>query len=271
MDEVSREEMDEIAALLQEYTLPAPERKRIDETVSCLTEYMRRQNICKAPSSMPGRILSLLKHIMSYSGKWYALACFMIYSAALLLIMPEGQMNPYAPVIVLAPVPAMLALLDAFRSREAGMAELETSLRYNVRQLMMAKLALAALTSVFFNSVLSVAITFTFEGINMARLFFFWCVPFLLISSVALYITMKIRGSYTSAACLSIWSVLSVFITGKSSVMEFLISALPIEILFVSSIISLALLIYEVYSLLGKAIERGDLFDSDSGKSFETI
>jgi len=269
-DEISREEMDEIEQMLKAYIIPVPEKKRIDMAVNHVAECMRHSNSYKADSGIFSRLIKVSAHVLRYSGKRYFLVCLVIY-AAVLLLLRDNRINPYTPVIILGPVPFMAALLDIFRSREAGMAELEASFKYNLKQLMISKLVLAAFTNIVCNSVFSIAILGMYKSVNPAKVFLFWCVPFLFISTVSLFITMRIRGYYAPTVCLGIWSAFSVYITGNTRVMEYLVYRAEIELFVLGGVISSIFLIYAVSCLLIKSMERGDLYGTDSAKYYEAI
>lgn len=151
------------------------------------------------------------------------------------------------------------------------MAELEASCKYNLRQLMLAKVVIAALVNIICNSALSLAIAGLYTDVNPSRMFFYWCLPFVVISSVSLIITIRIKGYHTSLACIGFWTAFSIFITGEGDFMEFLVYHAGTGALAFSTFVSLIFMVTGIVYIFKKSFERGDLFDIDNGKYNETI
>lgn len=264
------EDFFETENLLKEYLIPSPEDKKIDRTVNSLTQLMKITKERRSPLAGLSKLLCILSHVLQYSGKWYILFCLLLYSIVLLLIRGSDE-NPYIAVLLLAPAPFLLAAAGIFRSGRAGMAELEMSLKYSFRQMIMGKLLFAAIFNVLCNAVFSRMLSSANGELDPVRLTILWCAPFMLVSSVSLLVVIKVRGTYASLGCLGIWPALSLLLLAEPGWLEFLAIHVKTELYAVVTFISCLAFIYSITALLSKTIERGDFFDTDAEKHIETI
>lgn len=268
---VKDEDMKRIAGMLQEYVIPAPDEKRIDQTVNALTYMLRSAKIRRYPFAALARSITVVSHVMKYSNKWYALLCLFVYSFALTITLGDNKINPYVPSIVLGPVPFLLAVISVFSSKGMNMAELEMSFKYSLKELMMARFLLAAVLNTVGNAILSFIVSQTNPELDPLRLTFYWCVPFLLVSSVSLFIVLKIRSFGTSLGCLGIWSGLVIAVAANPEWLGFITESVKTEVYAAVTVVSSAMLFYDIFVLLSKTIERGDFLETYVEKHIKAI
>ena len=256
--------------MLQKYVLPPPEEKEVDRTVNALTHMVGSMKERRCLSRVLNRYLAVVLHVMKYSGKGYVLVCLFLYSLAAAAIL-KNMISPYIPSMVLGPVPFLLAMAGAFRSRSLRMAELEMSFKYSLKQLIMGKFFLTAVLNTLCNFILALAALQSNAELNAVRITLFWRAPFMAVSSVSLAITIKIRSFNASLGCLGIWSVLATVLSANPGWMKFLTEGVKTGLYGAVTVVSGFTLVYLIVVYLAKTIERGDFIDTYIEKHIKAI
>ncbi len=143
------------------------------------------------------------------------------------------------------------------------MAELEMTFKYSYNELLMLRFALLGIVNIILNILFSLILHSRIEDISSMGLFFYWCTPFLFISSISLLISMYIRGRYVSLIILGVWSSASIYLTSKLKFIENLLDLSTIQFLFVSCI-AIFIYYFSFSRLLKNIIFRGDYIVADS-------
>ncbi len=250
-----------IGEMLQKYVLPPPEEKEVDRTVSALTYMVGSMKERRCLSRILNRYLAVVLQVMKYSGKGYVLVCLFLYSLAAAAVL-KSMISPYIPSMVLGPVPFLLAMAGAFKSRSLRMAELEMSFKYSLKQLIMGKFFLTAVLNTLCNFLLALVALQSNAELNAVRMTLLWCAPFMAVSAISLAITIKVRSFNASLGCLGIWSVLAMVISANPGWMKFLTEGVKTGLYGGVTVVSGFTLVYLIVVYLAKTIERGDFIDT---------
>src|SRR5699024_670438 len=114
---------------LKELTVDYPSEDEIEQTIFALYEHMPEQK-----KTITSR-LEQIKELLILSGKefmhispyfWIANAIFLIFGAGSTYFF---NANPFITLFVLSPLPFLTGLLEVFKSKNEGLAELEMTLK----------------------------------------------------------------------------------------------------------------------------------------------
>ncbi|GBF74971.1 hypothetical protein PA598K_03344 [Paenibacillus sp. 598K] len=207
LGDVSEAELDRLERLLDNWQTPQASPDEIERTIAAASLELRlRATPAESWAQRMLRLLRLVAGELPFMSRSFWVASLLLYVVGLLSLM-QLQQTPQLALFALAPVPMLLGLGEALRSRDAGMLELEMSCRYNGASVMLAKLSIAGVYTVALNSAASLWLSGTGTGIRLGELTLVWLTPFTLATAVALAVIMRMRGSQAVLLTLAVWAM----------------------------------------------------------------
>ncbi|PYI57361.1 hypothetical protein [Paenibacillus flagellatus] len=202
LDELLRRSED----ALDEYDVEYPDEADMMRTIDALRPYVpAKESLRQSAASSP--LSSLWKralHEMAYMS-----AAFWVPNALLFLIglaaVFAAELNPYAVMLLLAPIPTVSGLWEVWKSGYKGMAELEMSFKYSLQEIVLAKMIGIGAFNLAMNIVLTCGFTFIVPGVWLWKLILYWITPFAVIAAVSFTAASRFRRGYAVTAGLSAW------------------------------------------------------------------
>lgn len=236
--------------LLNRYHIPPVSDQLIDRTVEGLRQYVPvKQNQWERQAEKLADILNAARQDAPFFSWGYWLACLLFFAAGYWII-AVAKANAYTIVLLIAPLPFILGLLELFKGREAGMAELELTCKLSIRELILARVVIIGAYSILLNTLLSVFIYYSQPSAYLWQLTLFWLTPFTSISAMSLYIVQKVRSGYAATFFLTTWAA-AVFIMQTTGFTIILQTANTLAYLLII-IFSALVLTYETQKMTDK-------------------
>jgi len=198
---------------LKELTVDYPSEDEINQTIFALYEHVPERK--RTLRDFMKRIKELLKlsgkeflHISSYF--WIANLLFLSFGIAGTYFYSD----PLMTLFILSPIPFLTGLLEIFKSRDQGLMELESTLKYTAQQLIFSRMFIVS----GFNLILNVSLIAWFYWatdivFQLSQLLVYWGMPLTLISALGLFLTTKYRGTISSPILVFSWFVVGYSIT----------------------------------------------------------
>lgn len=207
---------DGLAPILRQYRVPYPDEEEIGRTVESLRMYV--------PSKKRRRHAEKLKRLlydtavcMNFTHVSFWVISVLIYAAGCALSLGT-PLDAYKMVFLLAPLPFVFSLLEAFRGREEGVVELELVCRITPQEILVSKILVVGLYNVFLNLSLSLILFFEKPSVALWKITLSWLLPMLLTGSAALWLCSKIKSVYAVPITLSCWLAVTAAVTVQERV-----------------------------------------------------
>ncbi|MBW9148865.1 hypothetical protein K2F40_07810 [Clostridium sp. CM028] len=198
--------VEELLTYMQNYTIELPGEEEIDATIEVLRQYVpikneRFKKFCHIIRMAAGEI--------TFISKIYWVFCTAIFIIGYFISI--NQIDPYITIMALAPLPSILGVVEVFKGRDSGVLEIELSCKISAIEIMLSRILVIGIYSIFMNTALSVVLYMFRSNIDLWKLSVLWLTPLTLVSGVSLWIAMKIKGDYAVAAIVSIWSMVILY------------------------------------------------------------
>ncbi|MBU3092638.1 hypothetical protein KPL35_11185 [Clostridium sp. CF011] len=198
--------VEELLTYMQNYTIELPGEEEIDATIEVLRQYVpikneRFKKFCHIIRMAAGEI--------TFISKIYWVFCTAIFIIGYFISI--NQIDPYITIMALAPLPSILGIVEVFKGRDSGVLEIELSCKISAIEIMLSRILVIGIYSIFMNTALSVVLYMFRSNIDLWKLSVLWLTPLTLVSGVSLWIAMKIKGDYAVAAIVSIWSMVILY------------------------------------------------------------
>jgi len=212
-------DVDELARMLDGYTVEFPPEHIIERTIENCVVYVPRY---ASESSKLKRMFHTLSLQVEYVSKWFWLFSLLLFVSGYLATVFDS-ISPYKTVLVLSPTPFILGVLEILRSTDSGMAEMELASKMSLPQIMMARFVLIGSYNVVLNAIISFGLYWTF-GIDLWEVLLFWVVPFTWMSSIMLFLASRFRGRRLVPIAVSVWGTGIVGILSNPKTLPYLLS-----------------------------------------------
>ncbi|MDQ0115770.1 hypothetical protein [Paenibacillus harenae] len=192
----------ELKMLLDDYSVEYPSEDAIVRTIDTLRPYVMhpdRRQTNRTPLPLKRDLFTIL-HIRP--GFWLVNA--LIFLAGL-YIWGYKNGDPYIILMLLAPVPFLIGLLEIFRGRDEGLMEMEMSCKYSAQQLLLAKMVVIGGYNVLLSTLLIAAFGLFGEPIVLTKLLMYWITPFTVVSSIGFGVACRMRGALSTPIMLTLW------------------------------------------------------------------
>lgn len=236
---ITDSEMTQLENQLTLYCIPAVPHKQIEGTVESLRQYVpKKQRLWERQAERLADVLNTARQDAPFFSWGYWLAGIIFFTLGYWII-AAADSNIYAIMILMAPTPFILGLLELFKGRDAGMAEMEISCKLSIREVILARVVVIGAYSVLLNTLLSVFIYYSQPGAYLWQLTLFWLTPFTLISAIALCVAQKVKSGYAVAFFLATWTtaVFIIQITGLAIILQTVSTLAYLFITFFSAIV----------------------------------
>ena len=219
---VTDSEIDQLEKQLAYYNIPPVLPQQIERIVEGLRQYVpKKQGLWERKAERLAEILSTARQDIPFFSWGYWLTCLVFFAIGCWIIAALDG-NEHAIMLLMAPIPFVLGLLELFKGRDSGMAEMEMSCKFSIREVILSRVVVIGAYSILLNTLLSVIVFYLQPGGFFGRLTLFWLTPFTSISAIALYIVKKARSGYAVAFFLATWAaaVLIMQITGFAVILH---------------------------------------------------
>jgi len=250
------ESVEDILNYLNQYTVEFPVEEEIDSTIDVLKQYMPNKNERMAKFCL---LVRMAADEITFISKTYWIACTILFIIGYWTTMREID-NPYATIIVFAPLPFVLGILEIFKGRDNGMSEIELSCKISSSEIIISRIILIGIYSVLMNTALACLLYIFDNSIDFMRISVLWLSPFTFISGISLWVVMKIKGAYVVNVLISIWCILAYFAFTNDTVIKILLklnNAVYLGIIFIG-IILIAFQIKNSANRYNNIFERGN-------------
>lgn len=223
---------------LAQYSIPPVLPQQIDRIVEDLRQYVpKKQGLWHKKAERLAGLLRTARQDMPFINRGYWLACLAIFGIGCWMT-AAAQVSEHTIMLLLAPIPFILGLLELFKGRDFGMAEMEMTCKYSIREVILARVVVIGAYSILLNTLLSVFIFYLRPGSFLGQLTLFWLTPFTSISAIALYAVQKVRSRYAVAFLLAVWAaaVPIIQMTGYAVILQTFNTTAYLLITFVSAI-----------------------------------
>lgn len=215
-------QVDNLKQILQQYHVPYPDEDEINRTVEVLRTYVPSKKSQIHYTNMK-ELLYSTAICMNFTSISFWVISALIYGVGLILTL-NTPIEAYKTILILAPLPFVFSLLEAFRGREEGVLELELSCRISPQELIVSRVLVAGGYNTILNVGLSMAFLLIRPSVMFGRITLFWLLPMLLTGSVALWLCSRIKSVYAVPATLSFWLVCASAIAIQEQMFETLLN-----------------------------------------------
>jgi hypothetical protein len=255
-DDIDDQELLEISNKLNSYNVSPPEQEQIDSTIEMLRLYMPAAKT--SGNTSKGKIYWIIINALNeikFMNKYFWLISFMLFLTGFYIVQKDIEINfwykPYILIVLLAPVPFLLGVIEVFRGRDEGMLELELSCKVTERDIMLSRLLVTGIYNIILNTLLSGMLSTFNIGIDIFRAAFFWITPFTVVCGLALVLSSKLRGGYAATVLISSWVVFVITVLSQRHIIEELVSINMWAYIFLSAL-GLLFTGYQIRLLLNK-------------------
>lgn len=196
----------EMKQILDNYHVEYPSDDEIKATIKVIRNSIpvnekKTDVICKKSFLLLKNSLREFNHISSFF--WISNISFFIVGLIMIFL---GRSNPYLTVMFLSPIPFVLGLIEVFKSRNLGIAELEMTLKHSFQQIVLSRMVVVGCYNLVLNVSITVILSLFMKEVWIWKLIFYWSTPFTVVSVITLIIESRIRNSYTTASVsIAIW------------------------------------------------------------------
>lgn len=201
-----------IRSLLMPYGVELPPDKGVDQTIEAL-----RRHVPVKPAAVPpakrrwGDLMRRAGADIAMFSRLYWLGCLILFGAGLWFTLNAAQFS-HTAVILLAPLPFMIGLLEVFKGREQGVLEIELACKISVQEIMLSRLLFILLHSLVWNTCLSGLLYLVWDDFSFWSLTWSWFTPFIIVASISLWIAMRIRGTSAIMVLTVVWISLGMIV-----------------------------------------------------------
>ncbi|RZT23659.1 MULTISPECIES: hypothetical protein [Fictibacillus] len=253
-DEIEELEQ-EIGSLLDEYDVEFPGEEQIMMTIDAMKPHVpvRKNRWREARRGMTAITKQAYKEVF-YMSSLFWIANGLLIAAALsgVLLM---QVDPYAMVMMFAPITMIMGLIEVLKSRNAGMAELEMSYKYNFQEIMLSKMLVVGGFNLVVNLLITVSLGIFHQEVLISKMLLYWITPFTFIAALSLFFVSRYRQIYAITAGMIIWLTVSGFLSQPRIIEK--LESLPAELYVTASAVALILSLFKAVHIY----KRGVLYE----------
>jgi len=265
IEDMDEKEIDNLFAQMGEYQISYPREEEINSTILTLNQYVPKKK--KAPVRSLDKFMELIdnaKGEVSFISNLYWLASIALFVLGFIVTFIGREVSPYITLMMLAPIPFVLGILEVFKGREQGVMEIEMACKRSVPEIILARLTVIGIFNVLLNSILSIGFSFIDPNIILWRIVLTWLTPFTLVAGTSLWLAMKIRGGYLVSFLIAVWMAGMLFLL---TLPNFLERMLTLNVAAYVVIIAIGITI--IFGQISKIISRHSI-DHEGRESFET-
>lgn len=242
----------ELGFMLNEFDVEYPSESEMMMTIDAIRPYVPvKVNKWKIT---PGNIASILRHsyqeVFNISRLFWVLNSLFLF-AGLVAVFAMDQ-NPYVIMMLVAPIPTLSGLLEVLKSRNAGMAELEMSLKFSLQEIILSKMLVVGGFNLIINMIFTFVISNFYHEIWIWKLMLYWITPFTLITAVSLVIVNRIRNSYSITAVLVSWIGIGMLLNQTQFVNK--IESIPAPMFILITVSAVGIIIFQMKQMYVRGV-----------------
>lgn len=250
-DMINPVEFKEIEKELNQYVVKYPDEHKIDVTIDTLRQYVPNKN--KQPTKIVEQFWTLMKHTtteMALISKFYWLVSVILFTLGYLVTV-FSDYNPLFTLVILAPVPLILGLIEVFKGREQGLLEMEMACKFSAHQIILSRLLLIGVFNITLNILLTVGFAPLLDSLNILEMLLIWFTPFTIFSAFALWLSMKYRGTVFVTILAFLWVLFSILVSSNPTWRDFIVKMhIALHFLFMS--IGIIMIVFQIKQLMKK-------------------
>jgi len=214
-DLINSIELREIKQELNQYLVKYPNEQKIDATIDTLRQYVpSKQKQSTKSSEALFRLIKRLATEITLISKIYWFTSVILFILGY-LITSYGAYNPLLTLIIIAPFPFILGLIEVFKGRERGLLEIEMTCKLSAYEIMLSRLLLIGVYNIALNTILTFSFAPQIDTVSMLQILFSWMTPLTFFAAISLWISMKFRGPVFMVILVSLWVFFSFLIISK--------------------------------------------------------
>ncbi|GAE29604.1 hypothetical protein [Halalkalibacter hemicellulosilyticus] len=202
------------------YIVKFPNDDMIEATVDSLRQYVPQkeaQSVSKM-EKMRALISRAGKEITFIHKGFWVISCVLVLIGS--YISNVAMANPLYILILLAPLPFALGLLEVFRARDKGLVEMEMACKHSVYEVILSRLFIISV----YNILLMVGVTIlampNLSHYSIWEVTLTWMTPFTWFVALALLISVHVRGAVFAPLFMTLWAMFSLFLFSQHSWVE---------------------------------------------------
>lgn len=191
---------EEIENFLSLYMAETVEDEKIDETIEVLRRYMPNK---KVKSSLR----FLVRNEITYINKtyWIISLCIILFG---MFIVDNYDISIYKTLLYISPIPIMLGMFEVSRGKREGVWELEKSLKYSYSKIVLSRIIIIMSFTSSINILLLIFSDYAQTSIMLIKLLTVCIMPVCLLSSLTLFLMIKISTSKSVMLISGSWFIL---------------------------------------------------------------
>lgn len=252
-DEDFAELEESIANILDEYDVEYPSETQMMATIDAIRPHTPAKvtNV----QLLSDKVFSLLKRSLDEffrisSFYWLSNSLFFLIGLAVVFL---SESNPYLTIMLLAPVPTVLGLVEIFKSRDVGMAELELTLKHTLQEVVLSKMVIVGGYNFVLNLLFTLIVPVFAEDVGLWKLILYWVTPFTVISAIAFLIASRFRSSYVVAPVMMIWMGIVFSLNTFPEAVE-RVEAVHVSFYMALTVLAFVLLIHQMIKLSRRGV-----------------
>lgn len=201
---------EDIQSFLDSYVIEKVPEDQINQTIEVLRGYVPRKKEATPLKSL----FQLLKNELRFITPLYWVMVAVVLGAGVGATL-RREISPYIAMWAMAPVPALLGLVEILRKNNNKVIELEMSFKYSFREIIMCRLFIIGVLSIITNIVLSLFIKSNFSTVSCWNMLISWLIPYTMITAIGLLLATRIRNENLVIAISAVWIYFSFASAGK--------------------------------------------------------
>ncbi|MCK0472260.1 hypothetical protein [Halalkalibacter sp. APA_J-10(15)] len=202
------------------YIVKFPNDEMIESTVDSLRQYVPQKETqasskiekMRALVSRAGREIAFI-----HKGFW-AISCFLLFIGY--YISNVTMTNPLFILILLAPLPFALGLLEVFRARDKGLLEMEMACKHSVYEVVLSRLFIISVYNIILMVGVTILVMPNLPHYSLWEVSLTWMTPFTWFVALALFISVHVRGLVFVPLFMALWAMFSFLLFSQHSWVE---------------------------------------------------
>lgn len=217
-------ELDELEKELNQYLVKYPDEQKINITIDALRQYVPQKQ--KNTVRLKERLFLLVKRstteITLISKTYWSVSAILFLLGYLMT--NSIAYDPLVTLIIIAPIPFVIGLVEVFKGRERGLLEMEMACKFSVHEIMLSRLFLIVIYNLTLNTILTISFASLFDTVSMMQIILAWLTPLTLFAAISLWLSMKFRGPVFITLIGSIWLIMGVLFISRPVWLDVLIN-----------------------------------------------
>ncbi|TMV52337.1 hypothetical protein FE783_05195 [Paenibacillus mesophilus] len=197
----------QVRGKLDEYDVEYPSESEMMRTIDAIRPFVPVKGIKPRYGNMALLFKQSCREAFYISSLfWMSNGLFLLTGLAAVFLTKQ---NPYAIMMLLAPIPTLTGLIEVLKSKHAGMAELEMSFKYSLQEIILSRMAVVGGFNLLINLVFVCGASISDHDVSIWKMMMYWIVPFTVITAISFVVVNRFRHAFAAALGLTFWFVLA--------------------------------------------------------------